>query len=320
MTHETPAEAGASLHADGTGSARQQGQPSTWVFERRAPEHRLPDCDQPKLFRCRDTNAVELRRCDSTSTRACEPCGVRYRRRVRRVAFEGALLPGRVYLLTLTAPGSAPHRVGRSERGPWCPCTPPGGVDVGRWNGEAAARWNRLQWDVKRLHGLDFEYFRAVEPQERGALHFHVLIRVTRGAVVSKAQLRRLAIRHGFGHEVDVQALDDSPDRKARAAGYCAKYVSKSSGDRRAVPFIHRHTGEIGPGRWRTWSSSRSWGSSMGAVRRAQADWWRLRREADGRSASDAGRMAPEAPLDPYSPSYASAETIPDWVLSELIG
>lgn len=281
---------------------------SSWVFERLAPEHRLPDCEQPKLFRCEVTGAVELRRCDATRVQVCEPCAVRYRRRVRRVAYSGAMLPGRVFMVTLTAPGSERHRVGRSPQGPWCPCTPAGGVDLARWNGEAAARWNRLQWDIKRVCGVEFEYFRAVEAQERGALHFHVLVRVTAGAMVPLAKLRRLAIRHGFGHEVDVQELADENGRE-RAAGYCAKYVSKASGDREAVPFVHRATGEVGAGRWRTWTCSRRWGSSMKAIRRAQFEWW-LQQQADGRSGSDAGRRAPEAPLDPSTTDYASGGSV----------
>lgn len=241
-----------------------------WYFDRPAPEHRHPDCERPLLFRELCSGRVELRRCNASNVKACEPCGVRYRRRVRRIVTEGALLPGRVYLLTLTAPGSERHRIGRN--GPWCECTPEGGVDLAVWNGRGTTRWNHLLTDLRRTHHLTVSYFRAVELQRRGAIHYHVVIRVTAGRPLPLRTMRRLAIHHGFGHEVKLDPLRDGP-ALARAAGYVAKYVSKSAGERGRAPYCHPVTGEIGAGRWRTWSSSRCWGSSMKELRAAQLAW-----------------------------------------------
>ena len=63
-----------------------------------------------------------------------------------------------------------------------------------------------------------------------------------------------------------------------REAYYVSKYVTKSSDCRREVPWIadvvDAETGELHegvpvPGRYRTWSTSREWGITMLAVRRA---------------------------------------------------
>lgn len=225
------------------------------------------DCERPAFMVCLCGDRY-VQRCQASSRAKCAPCSERYRRCVRRVASSGMVLPGRTYLLTLTAPGDRPHRY----RGGWCPCTDAEGVDLARWNGEMANRWNKFVTDVRRSVG-ECEYLAAKEAQKRGALHLHVPIRFAGPARVRLSKLRALAIRHGFGHEVDLQELDDSAAAE-RTAGYVAKYVTKASGEREAVPFVHRVTGEVGPGRWRTWSASRGWGASMASVRLAQRRWW----------------------------------------------
>lgn len=182
-------------------------------------------------------------------------------------------MPGRVYVLTLTAPGAHRHKY----RGQWCPCTPEGGVNLARWNGEAANRWNKFITDVRRSLG-PVEYFAAKEVQKRGALHFHVPLRFDRPTRVRLSKLRALAIRHGFGHELVLDELSEHLDRGRGSADssswYVAKYVTKASGDREEVPFANRLTGEIGPGRWRLWTASRGWGLSMKRLRAIQAAWY----------------------------------------------
>jgi hypothetical protein len=203
------------------------------------------------------------------------------------------LRPGGVHLLTLTAPGSHRHTYGPGRA--WCPCTPAGGIDLARWNGEASRRWNDFVTDLRRRWRLRVSYFRGVELQERGAIHYHVIVRVTGGRMPTLAQLRELAIAHGFGHALKVDALTGGQGR-ARAAGYVSKYVSKSSTERRRAPYVHRVTGEIGPGRWRTWSASRDWGLTMGALRRSQAVWATAKR-AEAEATSPDGARRPGGPL-----------------------
>lgn len=59
------------------------------------------------------------------------------------------------------------------------------------------------------------------------------------------APLRLLAIKHGFGHEVDLQAV-----RGEGVASYCAKYVSKSAADREELPWVDKATGAVRERGW----------------------------------------------------------------------
>jgi hypothetical protein len=139
------------------------------------------------------------------------------------------------------------------------------------------------------LYGLDLEYFKAAEVQRRGALHYHVLLRREHGGVlaVSTGALRRLALRHGFGHSVDVQHVQPGH------AAYVAKYVGKAADARPDVPWcgkrwtggawVRKDTGEIcsRPRRevasyaptYRTWTASRRWGDSMASIKACQAHY-----------------------------------------------
>jgi hypothetical protein len=119
------------------------------------------------------------------------------------------------------------------------------------------------------------EFFRCVEVQERGALHDHLLMVAT--TTVDVDRVRELAMRCGFGHAVDVKVIGN---RKAGAAHYAAKYVSKACDVRSEVPWagdvMNLETGEITRGavhaRYRTWSSSRSWGLTMKLLRARQRE------------------------------------------------
>lgn len=170
--------------------------------------------------------------------------------------------------------------------GRMCRCTGAGAsrrpvADLASWNASAGWRWNRLVRDLRRELGIEVRYFKATEVQRRGALHFHAMLRHPEGGVLALhvAQLRRLAIKWGFGHEVDVQAVE------GRHAGYVAKYASKASDERQAVPWagrrrwerVDRQTGEVRKGwspaftpTYRTWSASSCWGRSMSEIRAAQ--------------------------------------------------
>jgi hypothetical protein len=171
-----------------------------------------------------------------------------------------------VFLLTLTAPGDRQHTFGKG--GKVCPCTPAGGVNLGEWNAGAGRRWSDFVTYLRRMVG-DVQYAKAAECQQRGAVHFHALIRCERDLDRRVRALRALAIHHGFGHEIDVE-----PVRDLRAAGYCAKYVSKAVDDRHGCPWLDPLTGATGTAmRLRTWTASRRWGLTMAALRQQQWAW-----------------------------------------------
>lgn len=239
-------------------------------------------CEQPTQLRCRLCDWTMFVRCGTARASACGPCGETHRGRVQVVARSGLVVGRDGLFITLTAPGDRPHRMPDGRR---CPCTPPGGVNLGLWNAELGRRWNRLVTELRRqLGGL--EYVRVVEVQRRGALHVHALLRSSDGRplALSGARLRRAAMLLGFGHSVDVQAVASSH------AAYVAKYCAKAADSRAEVPWIGwRHvggswlntrTGEIveverkrvrsfSP-TYRAWTTSRGWGWTMGNVREAQ--------------------------------------------------
>ena len=280
----------------------------------------VPDCERPRRFTCRRCGYFFIAPCEGSDPSRCLPCAGRYRTRVQVVARGPALVarPGTLLFVTLTAPGARPHCVvpgcsgsgagpdgataGRGSvedatadpvpapgcRHERCPCTGPAGTDVASWNARQGEAWTHLLRDLRLLLG-GFEYFRAVEVQDRGALHLHLLVRVAAPVLVGRELLRdvrALALRHGFGHSVDVQSVGGDTARSARlVAWYLAKYVGKAAGARREVPWRRRVcrevdlvTGEVrvrfvGPCGYRTWTASRRWGSSMGAVKAAQRAW-----------------------------------------------
>ncbi len=185
-------------------------------------------------------------------------------------------------MLTVTPPGRETHFLRNGDR---CPCTPEGGINVAEFNTHAGVYFNRLMQELRRRYG-DIQYARAAEVQKRGTLHFHVLMRVPRLALILGdfdardpfCALRRLVEHHGFGHEVD---LAPAP---TNTVWYCAKYVSKSCDDREQLPWLDTETGEVQSrnGRYRPWTASRRWGATMASIRAAQAEWVRSAATTDG--------------------------------------
>jgi hypothetical protein len=276
----------------------------------------LKNCDRPKQMKCgRCGDRLYVVRCGTANERACPPCANTYRRRVAVVAQSGITLvrKGQFIFLTFTAPSDkGPHEY----RGMRCPCTPDHsesvdpesgevvevpGIDLATWNGEAVHRWNRLRQAIERKWGVSVSYFKATEVQERGALHLHVVARLDRQVVIRKSALRALAIRHGFGHSVDIQPIGNPEG----AGHYVAKYVTKAATERKRVPYLHRRTGERGPGRWRTWTASRDWGWTMAEVKAAQVAWMIDQRAGAGGE----GRSPDAGALDHKTSRYAS--TVP---------
>lgn len=208
------------------------------------------------------------------------------------------LVAGELGLLTLTSPGDGSHCKRRGCDGTRCAherclCTPDGGCDLGLWNPSAAKRWNHLLLLIQREYGSRPAYFRGVEVQDgercddltcgRGALHFHVIVRSDYAMTVRT--LRRLAIRAGFGHSLTYDVLE--PGSKA-AAHYVSKYVAKAADERQDVPWTVLYTDPMTGDEslvdddrptYRTWSMSRSFGRTLGQLRRAAATRYALQEQ-----------------------------------------
>jgi hypothetical protein len=185
--------------------------------------------------------------------------------------------------------------------GSWeiCPCGPDtfDHDDLAEWNSRAGSRWNRF-WNngVKRddrFAWLRGAYLKAAEGQRRGALHFHVLIRVRPDLEITStmlAELSHLAVSFGFGHVLDVEPVEGH-----RAAGYVAKYVSKGANDRPDVPWskLHPTFGRLrSRPTYRTWTASRDWPHTMKRLRtdrRHYAELCKLLPRWEGREVVDPG-------------------------------
>jgi hypothetical protein len=202
-----------------------------------------------------------------------------------------------------------------TRTGKVCECTPEGGVNLAWWHGTKGARWTHFLRDFRRMFGVhdDVQYFRGVEPQRRGALHDHVLVRCRGDVVAMGERVRQLAIRHGFGHEMKLVWM------RAGDPSYIAKYVSDACNELANVEWLDVQTGEITRGaRCRTWTASRRWGLTRKELKRQQAAW--CRRTAAERQAGEqarqgvAGQALPTdvvasrtGPLDSYTASYPGA-------------
>ena len=129
----------------------------------------------------------------------------------------------------------------------------------------------RVAPDVQFMRGCEVQDGkRRADGHGRQGLHDHVILR-TRHALDEKL-IRRLAIQAGYGHSVSV---DDMQPGSEREAAYVSKYISKSADARWTVPWradvVDIETGEVSrrlvKARYRTWSASRRWGTTMAQLR-----------------------------------------------------
>lgn len=233
-------------------------------------------CWRPVAGVCRGCAQRVVWRCKTRHEGRCQPCGEIKRRRVARLVHDGLARrigsgggqPWTVGMLTLTAPGRPGHRrfvPGKPGNHGICNCAMKEHSQeaLGLWNASASQRWNHLRTVLRREYpGLEF--FRAVEVQQRGALHLHVMLGL-RGQA-SLALLQQFALAAGFGCVIDWSPVEGDLGRRA---GYLAKYVTKEAepGD---VPWQREHldkrTGELTTRRdatYRAWSASREWGMTM---------------------------------------------------------
>lgn len=244
-------------------------------------QERRVDCDRPLRVVCREPSCghVEQWACGASSSSRCIPCSERTRRHYARVIETGLTdAPGHAYFLTITSPGTAPHRQwvqGKVRHRPECSCHDHG-MTLGQWNRYESACWNRLRTALARTAG-DLAYAGAVEAQERGALHRHVVIRTE--LPLDPHQVQALAMAAGYGCVFDLQEIGSA----AGIGRYLSKYVTKG-GDRDRVPWeatrVNTHTGEVTVSTTPTYrlrSQSQSWGCSMREVRSIAAAQARAR-------------------------------------------
>ena len=174
-----------------------------WKWAGRADEEH-ERCDMPVWFRCLACDYRIVSRCHRTAKQRCGPCGTSYRHRVRRIFASGWTdrRPDRIVFITLTAPGDELHGLPSGEV---CACTPEGGINVAEWNAMARLKFSHFMLYLRRWYGV-IEYARGAEVQKRGALHFHVLLRVEHVDRLladyrkrdPHCPLRELAIARGF--------------------------------------------------------------------------------------------------------------------------
>lgn len=276
-------------------------------------QERRVDCDRPLRVVCREPSCgrVEQWACGASSSSRCVPCSERTRKHYARVIETGLTdAPGHAYFLTVTSPGDGPHRQwvqGKVRHRPACSCHDHG-MTMGQWNRQESACWNRLRTALAREVG-SLEYAGAVEAQERGALHRHVVIRSP--LPLDPHEVQALALAAGYGCVLDLQKIGSA----AGIGRYLSKYVTKG-GDRERVPWertkVNTHTGEVTvttTPTYRLRSQSMRWGCTMREVRavaaaqaRARAHYLRELQEAissDVGAGSSAGSAGPESGSDP---------------------
>jgi hypothetical protein len=227
-------------------------------------------------------------RCRSTRRSKCEHCSTIHRGDVAAVGRSGAVVDNpsdRVYLLTLTGPGVdvLPWDTSKCSHGPAVECSGKLGCVVDEhaaamWHNNVAQRWSWFVTEVRRRlgDGAGVQFLKTWELQDRGVLHVHALFRVT-GVVRDRrvrAAVRLARSRWGFGDRYKLDAINlADPAGAARAAGYVAKYVSKSCDALPAVRRLNYATGELRVGGIRPWSASRSWGITMKQIRESRVAW-----------------------------------------------
>lgn len=256
--------------------SRQDGPVSGW-------------CESPSRLVCIVCGQWHLKRCGRARASRCEYCAEEHRLDVAAIGRSGWTdrPQDRGYWVTLTAPSMAWDR-SQCLHSPGVECSGTIGcvadpLELAAWHHGLGLRWSHFITLLRRL-GLDVEFFKTWEPQRRGALHAHVMMRV--GAGVTERRVRaaiRFASRRpwvNFGPQHKVEMIDlsrsdslSSDQQVARTAGYCAKYATKSADALVDVQRLNTATGELSVGGFRPWSASRAWGDTMKLCKERRRQW-----------------------------------------------
>ena len=257
-------------------------------------------CERPSIFVCEHCAMTLQARCGAASVRKCAPCAYRHKRRVRKIFNSGLIRENGefVWWLTLTASGDDEHW--NPHSGEVCACTPAGGVDPAEFNTALPRSWSDFITYTRRDLG-PVEYAKSIEVQGRRCartgrafLHIHALVRTGVDLGARTEELRELVIGLGFGHSLKLVAAEP------RHAAYAAKYASGSVDERHQVEWLKNGERERGAPRMRTWTCSRSWGSTMSEIKQAEIAY----AASDGENREDGGTGAsrPDRPPRPTPP------------------
>lgn len=244
-------------------------------------------CERPGRIACVKCAAWCLKRCGAARASRCDHCADVHRGDVASVGRSGWLdhAAERGYFVTLTAPGAdeLPWDTDLCRHSPDVACSGTIGCVVeahalALWHNRLGQRWSWFVTEMRRRlgDGVDLQFFKTWEPQSRGALHAHALLRVS-GPVTDRrfrAAVRLSARLWGFGRQCDVQHVDLSDTRQvARRAGYAAKYATKNADGLPELTTLDPSTGELSVCSLRSWSASRGWGDTMACVRERRQRW-----------------------------------------------
>lgn len=142
--------------------------------------------------------------------RRCSWCGVNVWKPYVQAGMMSGLddVPGgEILLVTLTAPGD---------------------VEVEAWNESAAKCWNTFITYLRRTFpGAQLEFWKVAELQERGAVHYHIVLRGLRWLPVEI--LRALAVSAGFGRWVWIGRPERRRGGVKGLLGYYGKYMVKGT-------------------------------------------------------------------------------------------
>lgn len=236
------------------------------------------ECEHPQRVTDPVTGEKHTARCGSRFRSKCEGCSRLYSMDSRELLMSGMELQASqfVALLTITAPSFGDiHRVVKKGRKPTrCKCGKKHDpvkdsnlrgipLDFDNYDYEGQVRFNCYAgklWDATRAllnkYFPDMAYTKVGEWQERGALHYHVLVRAkilkgevgksgkwTSGIKLTRRKIKKSVLRvttkdmHGdelkWGRKVDCEFLNTSQDR-SKAAYYLRKavgYLLKDLGD-----------------------------------------------------------------------------------------
>lgn len=187
--------------AGGEDANRLNRVPSVAAPSGRSRAHR-PACPAPVTIYNASTGERLILPC---KRRLCVACGpTRWRPKVLAKLHSGLQDdPQRYLVLLLTAPGNANRHY---------------------FNANASHYWHRF-WTSANRWWPGLAYWKVAELQQRGHVHFHVILRGR--SHIDIEQLRRLAIRSGFGAWVGIRRPIDYKAQTKGAAGYLGKYLLK---------------------------------------------------------------------------------------------
>lgn len=219
--------------------------------------------------------------------RRCPVCG----ERVWKPYVQAGLMSGldgvkqsEILLVTLTAPGDASAWV---------------------WNRTASTSWNKFITYLRRAFpGARVSFWKVGELQERGAVHYHVVVRGLKWLPVEV--LRSLAVSSGFGPWVWVGRPRKVKGGVKGLLGYYGKYMVKGSRAWYSTQHVVTHAQDWRQGWTQHFRKVRPDGSRLTSWSycRSECDAYVLLSRAEGVKGADTGSGGLVAQARPLTPVY----------------